>query len=256
MSIKIFKSKPENFPEKVALCGGNVLEKKLLMGAYRKRTEWVYDNLRIGIKINTAMDCGEAVGQITALPIYNSPIELKGDGLWYIPCIWMNPRAASPMLGEQLIASLVEDLQKSAKGIITLSSELWMNHRSFLERFGFVEVIKFKRIDSIVDVMGLSLDGSPMDVSLISPRSPEGIAPRLDMFYSSHCPVHTATAYRLSKEHKKLERQVQLVIHNTNDRSIIERYGYSFALLFNSQYDLLRPYLSGSSLEEVLEEYL
>ncbi len=256
MSVKIFRSKPENYPEKVALCGGSVLDKKLLMGTQKKRCEWVYDNLRSGIIINTAIDYGEVVGQITALPISNSPVELRGGDLWYIPCIWMRPRAASSRLSEQLVTSMVDDLAGKTDGIITLSSELWMNHRSFLERFGFFEMGKFCRVGTNVDIMALPLNGSEISIEIIERNPPRGIAPRLDFFYSPHCPVHTETAYRLTKEHKSLEHRVQLVVHNTNDRSAIERYGFSWALLLNGECDILERFLAGQTLESLLDSSL
>lgn len=256
MSIGIFRSRAENFPEKIAICGGGVLPRNLLMGARRKRTEWVYDNLRTGIIINTAIDHGEVVGQVTALPLEHSPVELSGDGFWYIPCVWMVPKSASPLLGERLIGSIVEDLEGKVPGIVTLSSELWMNHRSFLERFGFVEVAKLRRVSNEVDVMALRFDGDAPALRIIERNPPAGAAPRLDMFYSSHCPVHVATAYRLSKEQRLLAKRIQLVVHNTSDRAIIERHGYSFALILNGETDLLRQYLLGRPLEELLREYL
>ncbi len=76
------------------------------------------------------------------------------------------------------------------------------------------------------------------------------------MFYSSHCPVHVATAYRLSKEQRLLETRIQLVVHNTSDRAVVERHGYSFALILNGEIDILRQYLLGRPLDELLREYL
>ncbi|HHS50301.1 MAG TPA: hypothetical protein ENN07_04220 [candidate division Zixibacteria bacterium] len=252
MSIKIFKTKPENFPEKVALCGCDVIDRRLIMGAYRKRTEWVYDNLRHGLIINTAIDCGDVVGQITALPLNKSPIELKGDGLWFIPCIWMTPRAASPMLGEQLIDGLVSDLGSSANGVVTLSSELWMNHKHFIERFGFEELGSIERVGDKVDIMGLSLNGAEIAVELIERKPPKGVPPRLDFFCSAHCPSHASASYRLQNEHKNLEREVQLVVHDSSDRSVIEQFGYSWALLVNGERDVLKNFITGEPLEEIV----
>jgi len=253
MPPKIFRSKPENFPEKVAVCGGNVIPKNLLMGACRKRTEWVYNNLRTGIIINTAIDYGEVVGQITALPLSSSPVEISGDGCWYVPCIWMVPKSASPLLGEKLLGSVVEDLKGKTSGILTLSSEQWMNHRSFLERFGFEEISRIDRFDSKLDIMALRFGDEPIEIRIIERNPVLGAEPRLDLFYSSHCPVHVATAYRVSKEHKQFEKSVQLVVHNIDDRSILERYGYSFALILNGKRDILHEYITGRSLDEILK---
>ena len=77
MPITIHKTSSENFPLKVAVCGDGILEKHLISASWFRRTEWVYSQLRSGIMIHTAIANSRVVGQITALPLNDSPIELE-----------------------------------------------------------------------------------------------------------------------------------------------------------------------------------
>jgi len=254
MPIKIFRTNIGNFPEKTNVCGAGILDKSLLLCARRLRTEWVYGKLRRGIVINTAVDCGEAIGQITALPLSESPIELDGDGLYYIPCIWMVPELASPKLGEELLSSVVEDIGKTAKGSVTITDERWMSHRSFLERFGFTKIGELERVGNPGDIMFLPFIDNGDYPQQIMKTNPRGETPRLDFFSSPHCPAHAITEYRLTKEHASLPFKIHLSKHNSGERKTILRWGHSFALIFNGEKDILRDFLRGTSLEQLIKE--
>lgn len=253
MPIKIFKTNTDNFPEKTNVCGKGILDKSLLMCACRLRTEWIYGKLRKGIIINTAIDYGEAVAQITALPLSESPIELIGEDLYYIPCIWMVPELASPALGEELLASVVKDIGDKANGLVMLTDERWMNHRSFLERFGFIKIGELERVGKIVDIMFLAFTKDAVPPEPIPKKSLTLNTSRLDFFSSPHCPAHVIVEYRLSKEQSTLKPKIELFKHNAGNRAIIEYWGYSFALLLNGKRDILRGFLCGVPLESLVK---
>ena len=253
MSINIVRTNSDNFPDKVAVCGLGPADESLILGARRKRVEWAYGKLRKGLLLNTATDHGEVAGQITALPISESPIEIECRDSWYIPCIWMPPGHASPFLGEQLVAKVVAQLRGKAKALLTISSENWMNHRSFLESFGFECRGEISRVGGSVDIMALPMSGEVPPVEIFEKKLPPERPGRVDFFFSRHCPTHNITLYRLRKELAGGEAEFELRVHCADDRDVIREYGYSFGLFYNGQ-SILRPYLQGSRLADLIKE--
>ncbi len=254
MPIKIHKTTSENFPSRVAVCGNGLFEKQLISASWFRRTEWVYGKLRCGIMIHTAIANSEVIGQITALPLDESPVELSGERLWYIPCIWMANKHASPMLAHQLLESLFSDLEGTAGGVITLSDDIWMSHKSILESFGFVQVGNLERLkDRNNSIMLLKLESDCPLPERIPKNSPSKNDERLHFFYSSHCPAHILINYRISREICVSGCPLKLVKHDCGEREKVRRYGVSLGLYYKGD-EILKRYLYGPSLADLIEE--
>lgn len=255
MAITIHKTTSENFPSKVAVCGNGILEKHLISASWFRRTEWVYSRLRTGIMIHTAIANSQVIGQITALPLNDSPIELQGEKLWYIPCIWMAHKYATPMLAHKLLESIVHDLEEVTGGIVTLSEDSWMNHTCILESFGFEREGSLERLKGQnYQIMTLELNGNYSPPESIPLNAPSEKDDRLHLFYSSHCPSHVLINYRLSKENCLSGCVSRLVKHDCSDRDKVRRYGLSFGLYYRGE-EILKRYLYGIPLKELIEQY-
>jgi len=254
MPIKIHKTTSENFPSKVAVCGNGIFDKQLITASWFRRTEWVYGKLRSGIAIHTAIANSEVIGQITALPLDESPVELQGERLWYIPCIWMASKHASPMLAHQLLESLINELESKTDGIVTLSDDIWMSHKSILESFGFIHSGNLARLkDRNNSIMLLKLDSDCTLPEKIPNNAPSDNDERLHFFYSSHCPAHVLINYRISRENCISGCKVRLVKHDCGDREKVRRYGVSLGLYYKGD-EILKRYLYGPSLTDLIEE--
>jgi hypothetical protein len=130
-----------------------------------------------------------------------------------------------------------------------------MNHRSFLERFGFAKMGELERVQRVADIMVLPFK-TPFKVpEPIPARIPKGFFPRLDFFFSPHCPAHSFIDYRLSKEHSLIADKIAFVKHDAGDRKTVVHYGRSFALLLDGHTDVLRDYLREIPLEIILKEH-
>jgi len=255
MPVIIHKTNNENFPSKVAVCGTGLFDNHLLSAVWARRTEWVYSRLRTGIVIHTAISAGEVVGQITALPLPDSPIELEGEGLWYIPCIWMVPKYATPMLADQLLVSIVQDLESIAEGVITLTANTWMNHMSVLESCGFERVGEFARLGGTPNtIMGLRMTEDFKPPVRIPANPPPPDDDQFHFFYSAHCPAHVVLNYRISKEHCLSNCQSRLVKYDCSNRDKIRRYGISFGLYYRGR-EVIKKHTYGMSLCELVELY-
>ncbi len=254
MPITIHKTTSENFPSKVAVCGDGILEKHLISASWFRRTEWVYSRLRSGIMIHTAITNSRVVGQITALPLNDSPIELRGESLWFIPCIWMTHKNASPMLAHQLLESIIHDMEGIADGVVTLSDESWMNHTYILESSGFEQDGFLERMNGRKNlIMTLKLNADYFPPEIIPRNAPGQNDERLHLFYSSHCPSHVLINYRISKENCLSGYVNRLVKHDCSNRDKVRRYGISLGLYYRGQ-EILKRYLYGVSLKDLIEQ--
>jgi hypothetical protein len=144
MPIIIQKTTSENFPSKSAVCGNGILEKHLISATWFRRTEWVYSRLRSGIMIHTAIANSEIVGQITALPLETAPVELSGESLWYIPCIWMAHKHA-----RRCLLSAFREHNRDVVGkhaVLLFFPTIFDEQTNILESFGFEQSGKLERL--------------------------------------------------------------------------------------------------------------
>jgi hypothetical protein len=254
MPIIIQKTTSENFPSKSAVCGNGILEKHLISATWFRRTEWVYSRLRSGIMIHTAIANSEIVGQITALPLETAPVELSGESLWYIPCIWMAHKHAAPMLAHQLLESIIGDVEGKTRGVVILSDDIWMNQTNILESFGFEQTGKLERLSGRFNsILTLKLTEDCPSPSVISRNAPGEKDERLHYFNSPHFPLHVLINYKISKENCFSGCLNRIVKHDCADREIIRRYGISFGLYYKGQ-EFLKRYLLGTPLKELIDE--
>lgn len=256
MSIKIFKLDTTSISEYFSICADRRSKRPSLASCEKNRVEWIYEQSRKGLIIKNAFEYGNIVGQITALPLNNSPIGIRGEGYWYIPCVWMLPHYAKPKLSELLIESIIDDLDDKCKGIVTLSNSAWMNHTTFLESLGFSHWGSTTIVGKKSSIMVLSFTDSPgdksYDLKIILRKPPASSRPQLDFFHSPHCPAQTDLAYNIVKEHKDLPMNIELKEYDSSKPRVVDRYGYSLALLYKGKHDILKDYIKGKSLEEII----
>jgi GNAT superfamily N-acetyltransferase len=197
---------------------------------------WNYNRFFKGLHLLIAYEGTTPVGHIEYLPIEHAPRPVRGVGLTFIDCMYVQPQARGRGTGSALIEAVEEKVRASSSGLATITNAAWpsMPYNLFATH-GFITVAEDQTARLMVKAWTkiVSPEFLPRRYQPIEPE--QSGQTTVDIFWCGQCPHWVQARDRLTQLSREFGDQITLRGINTDDRSTVERWGISDDVYINGR---------------------
>jgi len=190
-----------------------------------------------GLKIKVALFNGQHAGFIYIFPIENSPWEVEGSNLYFIPCLVAHSKFSGNNIGRELLVSAKNEAKAQGKDGIVVDAMDW-NHwfmpANYFIHLGYEivrrkgrEVLLWKRFNKH------SLKPHFIEENYSFKKIANEVV--VDLFYNTFCQTSAIEAKRVRSIVEEFGDKVILNEFSADKRSTCKKYGISRAIYINGR---------------------
>ncbi len=217
------------------------------------RRSWIKQWLNKGYEGQIAYEQGSPVGFVDYLPIEYTPDPIRGEGLFFLNCIYVIRACQGRGFGKALLSAAEREAKRTKKGmaVTAFDHEHWFMPASYFIKAGYEEVDR--RAELVLLTKTFKQVSSPFFLE-------QGYKPQLtrgkvvvDVFWSGRCPHNPIAVDRVKKICGEFPDNIILKEFSTDDLEVARRYGISFGIFINGEGKFCGPPPTEQEVREELQ---
>jgi len=207
-------------------------------------------------------DQGEAVGFILYYPIETAPMEMAGENIYAIQCVYVRPDQGKKGLGQKLVEAALKDARAHGVGGLAVEGFSFPAQggfefmpKAFFLDVGFTEIASRGPASLLFRaVRGRARRPSHLKASFQPPRGAKRL--RIDLLNCERCWVGISNCDIVRRLAESYGDRVEVHEHDQNTRTAVLRRGMAVGIFLDGENVFFGPPITEEQAKEELERRL